>query len=1131
MAVLFNLFLGVTVVQAEEVGSFSVTGVELDQNEVVNDTLINGDFEKNTLGWKQTGEEWTNQPTDAGDNGKQGAYYVNTGQKDMWHVVDGKMIYNNNEVKDNVGVYKNALSSKNITMEADVKLEEDTLFSLSFRGNSSATEEYLVIIVPKSKKLRFIQLPYKGEFKKITNLPVEADKEFKLKVNCYDVDDGVKIEAFIDQSKVLDYIEKTNILNGNHIGMFNCGGSGEIDNLIVYDYETKEEIFSDNFDTNTDENYYFPNNSSDGNLSVKGEMISEPFKINSDAITLLVGGGQQQEDVYVALVDKASGEELKKEYTNNVSMNKIYWDVSEYKEKACYIKIVDNSSAGYIMVDDIQQVDNITMSNFVSILESQVGYHNQDVKKVYLRSIYEKPFNNPTGKTFEVKTKDGEVVHTGKVEYWGEKWLTYWWALDFSDFKDDGQYYVQIKGEDVKSTVFNIGDDVLTNSEGVDLVAIAMDQLDERRKPNVPGWNDCGSQIRELSSHVVTVHALIDMYENKKLYDSLSEADKGRVIDNIIYGTDYIEYSQEHSEDLLYNGRFNHDAGRQTNYGTTDYHNWHGTAYAITALTRAHDLMKELNKDELAKKYLESSKLAFENAVYRQYNLDSDFAGRTDNNGNMLPDEKTGKIDDFKEDVFNLARVTYDKSNDWEIPESLKTKDKLTFLWGCTLLYNSTKEQAYLDMAIKYADSAAERQFTDWENPIEGVYGNFYAFENDDETFLLEWNQNHKFHMGNIEPTNVKGFINLLNILPQHEKAAKWYNVIKTYGDNYVKKTAEMSPFEIYPLTIYSDSVHGGVKYFQVLNHGAAGLYGQIAKNFMEIGDFLNDSYYQQLANQNIEFVAGLNPGIPNAYKETKWAAQSLIKGLGVESFPGHGSQTTPPLGSGMNGFSANGQFKPLPLSSTTDAPKGILKPNGKFWFNEDYLPHSHGYVSGVAKLENDFNLNVVSTYNGAPVQASVKVKLDRDYNFTTNDKGKLNINELPLQQKGRVEINYNGKTISKSIDTLGSGTVTWNVDFATYIETTVTVPSVVKVNEAYKGSISVKNLGDQNTAAKVVIFADGVTLSKASINIDVVAGETKTEAFDITAGSEVMPYLVYANVESQGNQIIAIAQGKVATP
>ncbi len=842
-----------------------------------------------------------------------------------------------------------------------------------------------------------------------------------------------------------------------------------------------------------------------------GVIKSDAFTVGSPFITFLIGGGGNISNVYVALVRNSDGVELLKSTgSSSEAMVKEYWDVRAYNGVQCYIKIVDNSSGGWghINADNFQGVDALSMGDTVSMLEAQIGYHPEDVKKVYLRSAMASPPVNPTGKTFNIVSKsDGSTAYTGTVSYWGSKWGSYWWTLDFSGLKTAGSYYAQVNdaGGNLVSSVFQVGNAVFTDNG---LVTVALDQLDARILPGVPGWRDCGSEIREVSSHAITVHGLVDIYEN--IFGKLSPANQTRLKDAVMRGADYIVYSQETSPDPLLNGRFNHDKAHKTEYGTSDYYNWHDTAYAITALVKAYNMIKNYDAGK-ANTYLNAAVLAYNNATYRPYQLASDFAG---------PDGGQTAY------VNSLARLYYNKGSSWTLPTTLRTKEKLTFTWACTLLYQATGNTAYKNKAIEFADSAAERQFTDYNHPVDGAFGNFYEFEGDDTAFLTEWGQSHRWHMGNVEPTNLKGFIDLLNLFPDDPKAAKWYNVIKTYGDNYVKNTAALSPFKIYPVAAYKDTTYGGVKFFMNILHGANALYGQIAKNQMEIGEFLNDRSYQELANQNVEFMAGLNPGIPTASAEKAWTAMTFLKGIGNRSFPGYGSIAAPPAGSGINGFVFGNQFGEHPISYAPDAPKGILDANGGFQFNEDYLPHSHGYVSGVSKLEGNFTLNIATKSNGTAVNAAVAVNLPETYSFSTGAAGSLAITTLPLQRSGTVSVTYGGKTITKSLQTLASSKYTWNVDFATYVDVSVSVPATVGSGGG-TGTLSVTNRGTGNTAANVTLSASGVSLGTSSMSIPVNAGATVSQDFTIAAGSKVMPYLVYAYVTSGNNTTTAIGTGK----
>jgi len=783
-------------------------------------------------------------------------------------------------------------------------------------------------------------------------------------------------------------------------------------------------------------------------------------------------------------------------------------------------------------------------SNF-SMLESQVGYHPEDAKYVILRSAFKNPTVNPTGRTFEVvDAESNETVYTGVVEYWGEKWGSYWWILDFSSVTKEGSYYIKIpnlpKIGDVESSTFKIGRKVLIDES---LLTVALDQLDERLVTisNVTIWHGCAANITsEIQAVGTVVHALVDIYE--RVYEKLSKSDQQRVIRDIILGADYIASSQLASQNLtsdpLKEGTFlhcllclvGHDHHRgipKEQWKIHTYNAWHDTAYSITVLARAYKVIKKFD-EERATHYLEVAKKAWKCLTLRPYHLPEDLEESP-----YAPKE-----------VLEFAKKLYNKRDpSWTIPHTLRTKEKLTFLWACTLMYDATGEKKYLDKAIEFADSIAERQFLDWKNPIEGAYGNFYEWEGDDEAFLHEWGQGMGWHLGYTEPTNLKGFIDLIRFCPDHPNAAKWYNVIMTYAENYVKKTAELTPFKIYPVACYKDPEHGGIKFFQVIMHGATGLYGQIAKNIMEIGDFLNDASYQECANQNVEFIVGLNPGVPiktRQDEEIAWDAISLLKGIGVKSVTGWVNRPkiwyvapTTPDGSGVNGFCAFKPFGPRYISDGPDRPGSLDLVNAGG--GEDWIIHSHGYVSGICFLEDEFTLQVTTKHDGEPVQASITVHLKNDktgaegtYKFTTDESGSLTVTTLPLQRKGTISATWNGLTVSRPIQTLGGGSFVWNIDFATYIEISVTVPPVVEVNKTNTGKITITNRGTKDATVKLNLSSHGVTLDTSEVNIEVKAGGTEKCEFTFKAGDKVMPYLIYARAAVGNYPTYAIAQGKV---
>jgi len=99
--------------------------------------------------------------------------------------------------------------------------------------------------------------------------------------------------------------------------------------------------------------------------SLMGEIQSKPFTIKKNFISLLVGGGNNLNNLYVALVRKTDGYVITKETgLDSEEMTKKYWDVSDYIGEVCFIKIVDNAKGGWghINVDDIRIAETMPPS-------------------------------------------------------------------------------------------------------------------------------------------------------------------------------------------------------------------------------------------------------------------------------------------------------------------------------------------------------------------------------------------------------------------------------------------------------------------------------------------------------------------------------------------------------------------------------------------------------------------------------------------------------------------------------------------------------------------------------------------------------------------------------------------------
>ena len=87
-----------------------------------------------------------------------------------------------------------------------------------------------------------------------------------------------------------------------------------------------------------------------------GVLVSETFTLEGDGyIDFLIGGTNDIDNVYVALVRASDDVELMKATSNGSDKyQRLSWDASAYVGEICYIKLVDNSTTGYLNFDDIR---------------------------------------------------------------------------------------------------------------------------------------------------------------------------------------------------------------------------------------------------------------------------------------------------------------------------------------------------------------------------------------------------------------------------------------------------------------------------------------------------------------------------------------------------------------------------------------------------------------------------------------------------------------------------------------------------------------------------------------------------------------------------------------------------------
>ncbi|GIV80155.1 MAG: hypothetical protein KatS3mg050_4549 [Litorilinea sp.] len=102
---------------------------------------------------------------------------------------------------------------------------------------------------------------------------------------------------------------------------------------------------------NPDGTYHFWG-AKDGGDAPTGEMRSSTFRLDgTGAISFLIGGGNDINNLYVALVRASDGTELMKAtntaFADSEAYSKVTWDASAHLGEEVYIKVVDNATGGW----------------------------------------------------------------------------------------------------------------------------------------------------------------------------------------------------------------------------------------------------------------------------------------------------------------------------------------------------------------------------------------------------------------------------------------------------------------------------------------------------------------------------------------------------------------------------------------------------------------------------------------------------------------------------------------------------------------------------------------------------------------------------------------------------------------
>ncbi|MFW5878010.1 MAG: hypothetical protein ACOCUP_02740, partial [bacterium] len=253
--------------------------------------------------------------------------------------------------------------------------------------------------------------------------------------------------------------------------------------------------------------------------------------------------------------------------------------------------------------------------------------------------------------------------------------------------------------------------------------------------------------------------------------------------------------------------------------------------------------------------------------------------------------------------------------------------------------------------AIIFAGKIMNRQVGK-DKPESGYYGHFYEYDSLKHTEKA-WSHgivNNEFgtDLGGFYPNYLMPFIDMLQIWPDHEDAGKWKSCLEDFAYGYLVPVCNENPFKIIPLGIFGEE---GPIWFAGPFHGTNTIYGFTSALAFELSDLFNDTELSNIAYANLLWLAGLNTGITlNNLKASVIFSTDVPEGVAIPVSMmcdvGHrsGGSWFCTRGVICNGFSTGKQFQmDVPPVKENDQPESFT--------DEDWIPHSAGWLTGVARI------------------------------------------------------------------------------------------------------------------------------------------------------------------------------------